>query len=971
LSGRGDQHPALGRAGELAGGLTALLAILLLAVGVPLGLAYVVGWPLPHALPSLAELSRALTGGAIPDEFIVKTLAVIGWAYWAQFMVCLWAELAAARKGRLTRHLPLAGLNQALAARLIGAVLLLSPAPGWVRPVPAVTDPRPTPVVTVASGPTTSTVEDATTRPRPVRPADESDRQQSLYEVQEKQPGRPRDTLWGIAERFLGDPRRWPEIFELNKGRPLPDPPGGRFADPDWIYPGQVLRLPADASGLPTPDRERPAPSDRDRAEGDGEAPGWPGSQRERAGALPERQAPGTPPPTAGTSATGPSTTAVPTTVAPATTQAGPAPPSPAAPASPIGPPPTDDPDAVAPAATALAVGGLLAVGLLATVARWRRRQQRHRQPGRRPPLPVGNAARTEQHLRAAAEPDSARFLDLALRAMAAGIRHSGLPPPAVGAVLLEPTSLEVILREPTSAAPPPFTLAGDGRRWTLPRDLPADRLEEAAGDAVVPLPGLVTLGLTPTGQLLINLEAPGLTALAGPAAAARPLLDAMAVELATAASSGFAQILLVGFGPELDQLERVQRVDRLGDALPGLERQAREAAELVDKLECRSVLGGRIAGAAADSWTPTVVLIAEPAEPSSVERLAAITADRDRSTVAAVVAADAPFARWRLEVAEGRVRVPALDLEVRPQRLSPEDYAAIGVLLQTAADTQAVSPSAPPYDTLQPPPPPDAGGAAVEVRVLGRIDLAGAGRIERSKSIELIVYLALHPQGVTPDELWEALWPDRPVNRGTLHTTVTAARTGLGRAPDGTRYLPDAHDGHYRLSPPVGLDWARFHALITQRESDGPDELEALRSALELVRGVPLTSPTGRGYEWAVVHRTEMETVIAEVAERLALRYLDLGDHRQANWAARRGLLASPYDERLYRVLMRAADAAGNPAGVDAVWRELLSVLDADLELVDDELHPETIALYAVLRPRGRPKPASPRGAASGTSQD
>ena len=65
------------------------------------------------------------------------------------------------------------------------------------------------------------------------------------------------------------------------------------------------------------------------------------------------------------------------------------------------------------------------------------------------------------------------------------------------------------------------------------------------------------------------------------------------------------------------------------------------------------------------------------------------------------------------------------------------------------------------------------------------------------------------------------------------------------------------------------------------------------------------------------------METVIAEVAEGLALRYLNVGDHRQANWAARRGLLASPYDERLYRVLMRAADAAGNPAGVDAIWKE------------------------------------------------
>jgi hypothetical protein len=127
------------------------------------------------------------------------------------------------------------------------------------------------------------------------------------------------------------------------------------------------------------------------------------------------------------------------------------------------------------------------------------------------------------------------------------------------------------------------------------------------------------------------------------------------------------------------------------------------------------------------------------------------------------VVAADAPFARWRLEVGENRVRVPALDLEVHPQRLSPEDYAAIGVLLQTAADTQTISPSAPPYYTLQPPPPPDVGGAAVEVRVLGRIDLAGAGKIERSKSIELIVYLALHPHGVTPDELWEGSGPTAP----------------------------------------------------------------------------------------------------------------------------------------------------------------------------------------------------------------
>src|SRR5215218_2897578 len=597
-----------GRAGELAGGLAALLAILLLAVGVPLGLANVVGWPLPHALPSPAELARAFTGGAIPDEFIVNALAVIGWTYWAQFMGCLWAELAAARKGHPTRHLPLAGLNQTIAARLVGAVLLLSPAPGWARPVPAATDPRPA-VVAAAATPATPPAGDAAIRPRPPTPPTPEPARQPQYEVQAKQPGRPYDTLWGIAERFLGDPRRWPEIFELNKGRPLPDPPGGRFVDPDWIYPGQILRLPSDATGLPTTDQRRQGDTDRDRAQEEQDPSGWPGGQPQRAGAQPEHGSP-----TAGPTTTGPSTTAPSATTA-AITEPGP--PTTRTPAeSAPAPRPTATDDRIAVPAAVLAVGGLLAFGVLATLARLRRRQQRYRQPGRRIRLPTGAAAHIEQRLRAAAEPETADFLDAALRAMAAGLQRAGLPPPTVQAVQLGPATLEVLLREPSHTAPPPFTATAHGRRWTLPRQLPLGELEAAAGDAVTPLPALVTIGTSDAGQLLVNLEAAGLAALAGPPAATRPLLDAMAVELATAASTGLMQILLVGLGPELDRLERVQQAQRLEDALPGLERQAREVADLISQRGCGSVLGGRIAGVAADSWAPTVVLAADPPTP-------------------------------------------------------------------------------------------------------------------------------------------------------------------------------------------------------------------------------------------------------------------------------------------------------------------------------------------------------------------
>ena len=238
--------------------------------------------------------------------------------------------------------------------------------------------------------------------------------------------------------------------------------------------------------------------------------------------------------------------------------------------------------------------------------------------------------------------------------------------------------------------------------------------------------------------------------------------------------------------------------------------------------------------------------------------------------------------------------------------------------------------------------------GVQVDIALLGPVEFRCAVRpFRRAAARDLVAYLACHREGVLTGQWVEALWPIHPVSPTTVHSTVSDARGAVGRDADGRPRMVRAR-GRLRLVDRVVTDVDLFGEL------SGSDDPWGSARALRLVRGVPLSGL--RSCDWAVLDGTqaELEAMIVRTALTECERLLAHGDATGAEGVVQRALLASPYDERLYRSLLRVTAAQGNRARLPATMARLRvlageagSLPRGGSTTLSDLLHPETTALY------------------------
>ncbi|RAG81241.1 hypothetical protein DN069_34015 [Streptacidiphilus pinicola] len=230
---------------RLLKGLGALVALAVLEAGVPFAL---LTWGKgPTQAPSWQQTTDALSG---PDNgsLFLGALTILGWLAWLLFTLQVLLELIAVARHRAAPRLPVIGAGQHLAATLVTAIVLLLPTAGT-----ALAQAAP------ASAATLHLPHHQAPNPQQVAAAVTTSAEASwkgpVHQVTSSD-----ETLWGLAEHYLGDGSRWKDIADLNEDVTQAD---GETLTASTLHllPGWTLRLPAQAAHHSAPAARHAAPT--------------------------------------------------------------------------------------------------------------------------------------------------------------------------------------------------------------------------------------------------------------------------------------------------------------------------------------------------------------------------------------------------------------------------------------------------------------------------------------------------------------------------------------------------------------------------------------------------------------------------------------------------------------------------------------------------------------------------------------
>ena len=1023
--------------GRVLRGLIAATVLLALVAGLPWALWHFIGYPLPHHVPTWAEVHGVLLG-PMTTTFLLDFLACALWIVWAAFTIdvlrCT-VDLARGGFGRAAAaRLPdfsAAGPMHALAGVLVGAVLLSvlgnrpAPAPaaspatalGTGSPVVATAPAWQHPasgndiVVRAAVFATQTTTGSTTAVGAPAHP-------ESVV-VLAPQNG-VYDSLSRIAARTLGDAARWPEIFDLNKGKTQPY--GHTFTNPNLIYPGEELALPAEATGPPVP-------------------PDNPPSQPTSPAPTPTA-----PPTTTVAPATSPPPTSLPpATQAPQTPSTQQAPP--AATGTHSQPSATREPGFSWGAELFVGLGLAAAVSAALLIAR-RRHNSRYRPgSGGRDELPVAPVVYQLRLAHLRAERDDTEFdLDDDTGDDEGERRRRAPSPPPV-----------VLGTSQTGPGRPPALAPGlgvrDGREVAV--DLATARglglLGAGAPAAARAL--LIAALATATGHratasqlagATVVVPADDLAAVLGRGAARAHLPDALRVVadldnaldvveaeiLVRAAASrqegaesgSWPPLVLVARPPQ--QHQRLQAIlDNgapfgvlgllLGQWQPGVTCYVREDGTIsaTGPGLGEALRGTRMFRLGDDDTAELLTLLhqADPDTPAE-DQMGAPSAPRPRIVPLHRAGHPAPGPRQASTLETGHaddeveLEVTAAVQEAAPvdtelEILGPARASAPGVRLRppTAGRQQPAAPrvashdgtldevrhevSAEPCPTgetatnaAETSPTTSVGGEAgaapapITITVLGGLRVhwnpepgtsttaPDTGHQEREitgalqpKTKELLVLLALHPEGTTRETLVSALWgqdpPARPTN--ALHTALSRMRHALATATDGAvTEIASVANGRYQLDPgKVRVDYWRFADAVDARRAAATDHarVDAYRQVVNSYGGA---LAEGMGCEWIEPAREAIRRDAIDAVAALA-RALVEDDPQQTLDLLEIARAFDPHNEALYRDIMRLQERLGQP---DAIPRTL-TLLTTRLAEINERPSEHALALATRLR--------------------